>query len=217
MNKLLYMLILIVVFSSCTLKERGSDTTVYYDASLPAKLYSFFGDYECSFTRPYFVNNTVRSGDASHSRYFEVLYLIKYYKYNNEDIINSIRDRLNEDNAEQINLAGEHFFALESTYDMLLRYDSIQIKEIFHGAKDLPIIPSFKSVSKYSKFFSHPTLSGLSDDSELYIVKSGNGFLLPKKYDYEWKLMPEGRRHGYSGGVILNQKKKVVVLWSMAW
>lgn len=217
MNKLLNILILVVALSSCTLKERGSDTTVYYNASLPAKLYSFFGDYECSFTRPDFVYNTVRSGEASHSRYFKVLYLIKYYKYNNEGIINSIRDRLNEDNAELINLSGEHFFALESTYDMLFRYDSIQIKEIYNGAKDLPIIPSFKSVSKFSKFFSHPTLSGLSDDSELYIVKSGNEFFLPKKYDYEWELMPEGRRHGYSGGVILNQTQKVVVLWAMAW
>lgn len=66
-------------------------------------------------------------------------------------------------------------------------------------------------------FFSHQTLTGLSDDSELYIVKSSNEYLLPEKYRYEWKLMPEVRRSGYVGGVILNEEKKEAVLWSMAW
>lgn len=206
-----------VALSSCSLKERGSDTTVYYNAALPAKLYSFFGDYECSFSRPDFVYHNVKTGEASHSRYFDVLYIIKYYKYYNDDVIKSLRNRLNEDNAELISLSEERYLPLESTYNMLFRYDSIQIKKIFHDAKDYPIIPSFKSVRNFSKFFSHPTLTGLSDDSELYIVKSSNEFLLPEKYRYEWELMPEGRRSGYVGGVILNEKKKVAVLWAIAW
>lgn len=217
MNKLLHILILIVTLSSCSLNDKGTKANLEHRARLPFSLYSFFGDYEYALKRPTGVGSDLILNPFTGYEQFTPSLLFKTYNYYRKSRISEIRNRLHEYGAKKIDLSGDNYFIIEREQDLLTRFDSTEIIQLYNDHKDDPLIPSFRKERYYNKFFSHPTLTGLSDDSELYIVKSINEFLLPEKYRYEWKLMPEVRRSGYVGGVILNEEKKVAVLWSMAW
>lgn len=217
MNKLLNILILVVALSSCTLNNKGAKTNLEIESRIPYDLYSFFGDYEYPMKMTSYVSISAKLNPFTGYEQFSPSLLFKTYNYYRKSSIFEIRNRLHECGAREIDLSGDNYFIIEREQDLLTRFDSTEIIQLYNDHRNDPLIPSFRKDRYYDKFFSHPTLTGLSDDSELYIVKSSNEFLLPEKYRYDWELMPEGRRSGYVGGVILNEKKKVVVLWAMAW
>ena len=49
-------------------------------------------------------------------------------------------------------------------------------------------------------------------------MQAGNAYLIPDRISrYDWDLLPENIRHGYSCGVAFNDEKKYIYYWAMTW
>lgn len=91
-------------------------------------------------------------------------------------------------------------------------YDSLFIKNrlyypipFFEKNNDLP----------FDNIFSDATISGLSKNFDIYVIdsKSGNYWKGLKPLDY----MPNGWKNGYSKGICVNKKERVVIYWLIIW
>lgn len=63
--------------------------------------------------------------------------------------------------------------------------------------------------------YSDSTVSGLSEDFIIYILNSKPGIYLENLKPLVY--MPNGWENGYSKGVCINIKKKVVIYWTLIW
>lgn len=91
-------------------------------------------------------------------------------------------------------------------------YDSLFIKNrlyypipFFEKNNDLP----------FDNIFSDATISGLSKNFDIYVIdsKSGNYWKGLEPLDY----MPNGWKNGYSKGICVNKKERVVIYWLIIW
>lgn len=91
-------------------------------------------------------------------------------------------------------------------------YDSLFIKNrlyypipFFEKNNDLP----------FDNIFSDATISGLSKNFDIYVIdsKSGNYWKGLEPLDY----MPKGWKNGYSKGICVNKKERVVIYWLIIW
>lgn len=63
--------------------------------------------------------------------------------------------------------------------------------------------------------YSDNTTSGLSEDFVIYILNSKPGIFLENLKPLAY--MPNGWKSGYSKGVCINTKKKIVIYWALIW
>lgn len=63
--------------------------------------------------------------------------------------------------------------------------------------------------------YSDSTVSGLSEDFIIYILNSKPGIYLGNLKPLEY--MPNGWENGYSKGVCINKKRKIVIYWTLIW
>lgn len=91
-------------------------------------------------------------------------------------------------------------------------YDSLFIKNrlyypipFFEKNNDLP----------FDNIFSDATINGLSKNFDIYVIdsKSGNYWKGLEPLDY----MPNGWKNGYSKGICVNKKERVVIYWLIIW
>ena len=61
------------------------------------------------------------------------------------------------------------------------------------------------------------TFSGLSSEFYTYIIKSGRGSIFKDRIPYDCKLLPDPIKHGYTLGLSINRKERVVIYWLIAW
>jgi hypothetical protein len=61
------------------------------------------------------------------------------------------------------------------------------------------------------------TLFGLTDDFKLYVLDAKPGKYLADKYLEVCECLPKKWEHGYSKGVALSDRRKVVIYWISVW
>ena len=61
------------------------------------------------------------------------------------------------------------------------------------------------------------TFSGLPEDFKIYVLDAKQGKYLEDKYLYDCSCLPEKWKHGYSKGVALSDKRKVIIYWVTVW
>lgn len=153
MNKLLHILILIVTLSSCSLNDKGAKTNLEIESRIPYDLYSFFGDYEYPMKMESYISISAKLNPFTGYEQFTPSLLFKTYNYYRKSRISEIRNRLHEYGAKKIDLSGDNYFIIEREQDLLTRFDSTEIIQLYNDHKDDPLIPSFRSKRYYDKFF----------------------------------------------------------------
>lgn len=53
--------------------------------------------------------------------------------------------------------------------------------------------------------------------NEIYVIKYGNENLLKNDYAYNWSILPERLKHGYTSGVAFNQIDPYIIYWVVVW
>jgi hypothetical protein len=61
------------------------------------------------------------------------------------------------------------------------------------------------------------TTCGLPVDYNILTLKSGNEFVLPEKYLYDWAVLPQKIKHGYRCGVAFKEDEPYIFYWVVAW
>jgi hypothetical protein len=90
-----------------------------------------------------------------------------------------------------------------------------------HGNKHYYPVPYFETENHsfykgdVKDIYSSETLSGLSKDFMIYVFdfKTGNYWEGLKPLDY----LPEGWENGYSKGIAINKRKKILIHWFVVW
>lgn len=98
-----------------------------------------------------------------------------------------------------------------------------QLDSSYINAQISNIIPDFRMGSLYepndldSLWVDSTTLMGLSDGYTLYVIKSGDTFVLDDKWDCHRMWLPSHLQHGYRSGIAINPDNEYVIFWCVAW
>lgn len=98
-----------------------------------------------------------------------------------------------------------------------------QLDSSYINAQITNIIPDFRMGSVYepdnvdSLWVDSTTLMGLSDGYTLFVIKSGDTFVLDDKWDCHRMWLPSHLQHGYRSGIAINPNNEYVIFWCVAW
>lgn len=98
-----------------------------------------------------------------------------------------------------------------------------QLDSSYINAQISNIIPDFRMGSVYepnnvdSLWVDSTTKTGLSEGYLLYVIKSGNTFVLDDNWDCNRMWLPSHLQHGYRSGIAINPDNEYVVFWCIAW
>ncbi len=65
--------------------------------------------------------------------------------------------------------------------------------------------------------FQASTFSGLPDDFKIYVLDAQSGKYMGYKYLQDCVCLPKKWKHGFSKGVALSDKRKVIIYWVTVW
>lgn len=98
-----------------------------------------------------------------------------------------------------------------------------QLDSSYVNAQISNIIPDFRMGSVYepnnvdSLWVDSTTKIGLSEGYLLYVIKSGNTFVLDDNWDCNRMWLPSHLQHGYRSGIAINPNNEYVIFWCIAW
>ena len=68
-----------------------------------------------------------------------------------------------------------------------------------------------------SQYITNDTESRLPKDFLIYVLEAHSGKFWNDKYLTKGKYMPEAWKNGYSKGVAISKKRKVIIYWFIIW
>lgn len=222
MKIVLFVLTVIICLNSCTLNQQKKSTHVqqtYEDYIFPDTIFSFYKDYSNEELKPFIT--VTNAGDTElpyFAEEFVITYLVKGFFCQNTGWLMQTKERIIKDGSFGIKSGENNYFIIGSERELLHSYDTTNLKEKYAYHINAPLVLNFHEVINIKDtFYDKATLCGLPGDYEIFIIKSGNKYVLPEKYRYEWEILPEKIRHGYSGGMAFSKDKLYVYYWLVAW
>lgn len=98
-----------------------------------------------------------------------------------------------------------------------------QLDSSYVNAQISDMIPDFKMHNVYesdnedSLWVDSTTNTGLSNGYILYVIKSGNTFVLDDNWNCHRMWLPPHLQHGYRSGIAINPNNEYVIFWCIAW
>jgi len=192
-----------ILFLGCQLQENKSIKTSGYAPlkQIPEYLWSHFPEYLTKgFTLTYAINAKddnivlynlyIPLSDSINNTIGNLQYIVEYLSNDKYLIaINSWEARIRDKHYKEIQIENKIYYPVP----------------YFWGSPN----------KQYLNLFNPNTKSGLSSDFVIYVIDSKSGVywdgLKPKDY------MPDGWENGYSKGVCINEKEKVIIYWFVVW
>ncbi|WP_029906646.1 hypothetical protein [Prevotella sp. 10(H)] len=215
--KILYILICLFCFQFCTPKNKNNikeDSLV-----IPDSLYSFYPIKESSdFTGSSYIETNARkkSGNEKAPIFIESYYIraqLPSSRYSYNKLVKEYRDCA----IDSLMLTDDNYFIVRNEEDLFNIYDTLFLKEKYQKSKY--ILPSFSGYteSRHRKSQGNLSICGLPTDYEILIMKSGRDFVLPEYMKYNWSILPDGLKHGYTSGVAYRTPDDMIIYWCVAW
>lgn len=224
MRGIIYVLIAMICLNSCMSnqqKDRNSAGIQLHEENyiIPDTLCSIFQNYSNKKSKP--LISITNAGDTDlpyFAEEFVITYIVKGYEYQDTAWFTQSEKSLLEKGTLGIEPGKDGYFIIGSERDMLSSFDTIRLKEQYQNHLNTPLVLNFHEIFKEKQnLYDKTTTSGLPDDYKILIVKSGNEYVLPEKYRYDWQLLPEKIRHGYTSGIAYSKKEKSIIYWVVAW
>lgn len=141
------------------------------------------------------------------------------FDFKNEDVFNQIRNKLKECSiAEYLSSADELLVLNRFTTNKNYGYpDSDEINEDLidvEGYRDLYPVPNFSNFTEYQSDATH---CKLSDDFIILVLDAKPGKFLNEDNLTQGKYMPVDWKNGYSKGVAVSEKRKIIIYWVIIW
>ena len=221
MKRIWFIVCIIACCSACQSKTQKEGLEAEFSKKkfmIPDSLFSFFDEYEIqgAQTLGYSYNAEV-TGTLYAPQRFLTIYILRAYSFTDTLYFSEIKSLLIKNKIQPLPSEKEQqYFIISSEQDMLNMYDSLDLKHMTN--LNVPLLPNFHSMLEGNDdLLDKTTLSGLPHDSEIYILESGNKYVLCKKHKYDWLLLPEKIRHGYTGGIAVSKSKLAVIYWIVVW
>lgn len=185
---------------------------------LPDSLYSHFPRNNTNLKLESETTNAKKTDLPYFAEEFETTFLLKVYEYKDKSVLKNMAKYIANPSIKRINSLDTNYIVIGSERDLFNRFDNETLNLMWKNNETSNLLPDFTEIlNERRDLLSSITLCGLSEDFELYIIKSGSDYVLPEKYRYEWNVLPQKERHGYSSGVAMNKKKRNLIYWTIAW
>ena len=214
---LLTFLSLLVMCSSEQRKKQNIKMIKNDKYIIPDSLYAFFPKKDSDCKLGIYITNAVENNLPYFFEEFSINYIIKVYSYNNNKLVTALKKDFLRTSINKFTAKDSTYFIIGSERNLLKEYDSLQIKNIYHNYQKNSLILNFGDFFKNkSKFYSQYTLCKLPESYDILILKMNYKNVLDAKYTYNWDLLPERLKHGYTSGVAFNQTDPYIIYWVVA-
>ena len=222
MKNIIYVLMAVVCLNSCMSNQQKDNAVVQLPQEnyiIPDTLYSFFQKY--SNEKSKLIISVTNAGDTDlpyFAEEFVITYIVKGYSCQDTSWFTQMKKGLIDNGAYELKSGEERYFVIGSERDMLNSFDTLSLKERYANYLNTPLILNFHEIFKEKQdLYDKTTICGLPGDYEILIIKSGNEYVLPEKYRYDWKLLAEKLRHGYTSGIAYNKTDSSILYWVVTW
>ena len=223
MKNIISISIFLVCLINCSCQNRNNSINKNYQEHyiIPDSLYSFFPKESFgknNFNLIFHSTNAKKNNLPYFKEEFAVTELVTIYKCNDKLKFDSLKNIYMGEHICQF-LSGErNYFIIGSERDMLNLYDSLLLKKKYQII-DLKgfIINLHKILKEEPIFYDSTTTCGLRKQYKILVLKSGDKYILPDKYKYEWSILPNKIKHGYRSGVAYKDSEPYLIYWVVAW
>lgn len=150
---------------------------------------------------------------------FSITYYTEIYKCE-DDVYNRLKNVVKSAAIRDVDGCANNYFIIEDERYLISRFDTNTLKELYSQTSIESLLISFHSIldEDDTGIYDSSTLTGLSNDFNIAILKSGNDFIITDTiYKYNWDVLSERNKHGYIGGVAYSDKRKILIYTIVAW
>ena len=149
---------------------------------------------------------------------FIVSLIVKRYKCNNKDLFVSIVNSHKKQALYSTFSESDDYAIIDDERDLRKQIGDSLLKENYSNLLEKKLIMGFSEVfDRDPSFYSYKNKCGLPDGYEILVLKSGNKFVLPERYNFDWDILPETLKHGYLSGVAFKESEPYIIYWVVAW
>lgn len=213
---LCFIFIIGITNCSCT-NNRVENKDIY---NIPDSLFQFFPNKDetyKTFNLWALTENAQKTDLPYFTEEFAIQSILKVYSCKSEKIRMHTLDSLIKKSLYIVSTDdSDNYFMIGSERDISNKYDSIMLRDKFYETDK--IIPYFHElVKEMTDIYDPNTNSGLPKGYKVGVLKSGNHYVLPDKYKYNWSKLPDEIKHGYISGIAYKEDKPYIIYWVVAW
>lgn len=156
------------------------------------------------------------SNNAAQSEFFSYSYL-QEYQIKKKLIIDSLHEKYKEMAIDLFVVSDTGYFIIDKERSLLQKYNEKSLHKTYVDKIDNYFILYFNIYPYERNWVDSSTICGLSKDFVIYILKRGNDAILEEQYLYEWDVLPDLIKHGYSSGVAISKEHLIILYWALAW
>ncbi len=214
-NLLLPTAIIAILLSACKPTNGQIHTTEYV---IPDSVCYIFDTIE-QFSLLEIAGNVKDNKYPYYTDEFEVLYFQNVYQCENKEVLKLFLNTCQKMAKRTFNDDDTSCLMINRENALLSKYDSSFLKKNYLKVKDCSyLIPDFQYVFANHLFKSNANDMAVPVNTDVYVLKSDNSFILPPEYLFDWELLPEAIRHGYSSGIAFNHSTPTIIYsWAIAW
>lgn len=212
-----YLLSILFCFQFCSWQNK--DFIKESDLEIPDSLYSFYPKKESSgFTGSgYIETNARRKYGYDKISFFTDAYYIKAQLPSSRYSYNKLIKESRENAIDSLELTDDKYFIVRNQEDLFAIYDTLFLREKYqHSEYILPYFGGYTE-ARHRNGYQPLSICGLPDDFKIIILKSGRNFVLPVYKKYDWDILPQKVKHGYTSGVAYRTPNDMIVYWCIAW
>lgn len=154
-----------------------------------------------------------------HTDDFEIFYFSQVYQCRDDAIIQQFLSTCEQSAINIINYSDSDFFIMNREAVLLAQYDTSFLEDRYSRILDCScLVPDFQSLFEDYPFTNSAKEAPLPENVRVYVLKAGNNFILSSQYSYDWMILPDIIRHGYSSGIAFNESTpNNIYSWAIAW
>jgi len=116
-------------------------------------------------------------------------------------------------------------FILDESFNYYKYYDTLKLRNVdIAGAYPIPYLIDFdfglgSERADLDRFGFHISvdINHVPDDLEVYVLKAEHGYFWKKKFDLERPETLGKWKNGYSCGIAISRKSKIIIYWMKVW
>lgn len=165
-----------------------------------------------------FENCKTRPSNEFVTEEFIPLFYLEEQIINQPSFCSSIIDSAKRNALKKMKVSDNSYFIIDKERKMLNKYNKDTLSHLFSEYANSLFVINFNCIYPSERnWVDSTTTCGLSEDFTLYFFKYGTSTILEKENPYDWELLPERIKHGYSCGVAISEEKLIALYWVLAW
>lgn len=143
---------------------------------------------------------------------------LQEYKISNNNVIDSLINKYQVLAIKRLEVLDTSYFIIDTERNLSKKFNKNSLKNLLSKKENYFFVINFNSIYPSERNWTDDsTTCGLTKDFIIYIFKYGKTAVLDEEILYEWDLLPEEIKHGYSCGAAISKEKSTLLYWVLAW